>query len=780
MTVHDPPAPPHAPSPLIGRADELAAISRLLLDGSARLIVLTGPGGVGKTRLATAARDAARPQLQADVVSVDLSDVAAPEAVLPTLFAAIGLPGRDLSAAAAALARRRLLLVIDAVDHISAASHDLAALLGACPGLTALVTSRSALGVYGETIVPVCPLDVPSAEDDGLDRLRASAAVQLFVARLRDHQPGFVLTDGLAPAVGQLVRQLDGLPLALELAAGTIGERGISELARLLQPPPTLRPTGPPWWPPFLQPVSRRIRASYGHLSPWERQVFRQLSLFSGDINLEAGSSVVYGTPTPTEPQLTALTDAIGALIDASLIQRHEADDHDRNFSMLNLVRRVGNRLLWQGDLAETEATRQRYVQHVITVVRRAESELTGPRQVWWLNQLDIMLPDIRQVIEHLIHEHQWDALLDITTALWRYGHSRGDILETRGWLQTALDHTTAPTARRAQALCGLGMLANMLGEMDAVRVADEAALEIAQAIGAQQEEALACLGLGDAAIAQGRHDEAEAWYLRSEQLYSGSENPRGIASAQTNLGNLFWLLGRKRDARSTHQAALRLYTSAGDQRGQAWSLTNIGRLSAELREWEPAATAMTQAITLYEQLGDRTGLAESFEACAAIAAGARDFARAALLIGAADDMRRITRHPIPAADAHAHQICIASTRAGLGSEEYTLRVALGRTLSREDAVRLATTISALPDSPPATLPDPIGIRTMLTNYGITEREFEVLVGLSHGQTDRDIAASLAISTRTVHTHVRHLMTRLQVDSRSAAVVTAYRLGLLG
>jgi non-specific serine/threonine protein kinase len=255
-------------------------------------------------------------------------------------------------------------------------------------------------------------------------------------------------------------------------------------------------------------------------------------------------------------------------------------------------------------------------------------------------------------------------------------------------------------------------------------------------------------------------------------------DQTRGIATAQTNLGNLYWKQGKLQEALKINEAARRLYESAGDQRGLAWSYTNVGRLSAELREYGHAAANLAQAMSLYELLGDRTGIAETLEGYALINIGTRDYTRAARLLGAADTVRKEIEHPVPVNDRASLEkmITVLQEESGNG---YLEAFNEGARMDPDDAISLAAeTVVPLDSSPRISTADS-ETRAILERLGITERELDVLQKLGSGETDKEIADQLYISARTVQSHVQNLLNKFEVTSRSAAVAKAFRIGLL-
>lgn len=767
-------------TPLIGRTAELEYIGRVLMQRATRLLVLTGPGGVGKTRLALSAAQAVAEAFDDGLALVNLSPVTKSDLVLPAIADAIGVRGESgaslHSTVIENLRYRDILVLLDNFEQVVSAAPLLTDLLMATTRLTIMVTSRSVLGVYGESVYPVSPFSVPDEEETSLERICRSEAVQLFISRVQAIRPRFQLNERNARDVVTICQRLDGIPLAIELAAARASLFTVANIAERLESRLPLLESGLRNVPDRYRTMRNTIGWSYDLLSPFEQQVFRQLSVFVGPWNLDAAATLVFGTELVTGEQEIALLDAVGSLVDKSLIQRLDTSDHDRNFQVLQILREFGHAELEAK--GECEIAEARHTRYILDFANRAQPHLTGREQVAWLNQLELLEADITAVFERLIAADAADSALELMAAVWRYGYARGNILEYRRRLERALARSTAPSRFRAKALNGAGILSNMLGDLASTQRYHEEALEIARAINDKHHMAIALFGLGDLATINNEDAEAEHNYLEAERLYTELDQTRGIATAQTNLGNLYWKQGRLQDALKINEAARRLYESAGDQRGLAWSYTNVGRLSAELRQFGHAAVNLSQAMALYDLIGDRTGIAETLEGYALINVGMREYARALKLLGAADHLRTTIAHPIPLNDRASVDKMHAILRMDAG-DVYDPALASGAEMDLDEAMNLALETSVPVDAQPRILATGGETRAIIDRIGITERELDVLQKLGSGETDKEIAERLFISVRTVQTHVQSVLNKFEVTSRSAAVAKAFRIGLL-
>jgi predicted ATPase/DNA-binding CsgD family transcriptional regulator len=767
-------------TPLVGRASEIDHIVEVLRARATRLLVLTGPGGVGKTRLALAVAQTVEDAFPDGVFLTNLSSATSKDQVLPAIAAAVGINGASATSPPLAVFEeirdRDMLLVLDNFEQVIDAAPLLTDILMATNSLTMVVTSRSVLGVYGENVFPVAPFRVPDERETSLEKIRESEAVQLFVNRVQAVRPRFNLNQRNARDVGAICRRLDGIPLAIELAAARTSLFTVSDLANRLDERLFLLESRLRNVPDRYRTMRNAIGWSYDLLTPFEQKVFRHLSVFAGAWNLDAVNAMVFGEDQNGVDHELELLNAVGSLVDKSLVQRVEIGDHDRNFVLLQILREFGlSELDAQG---EREAAEARHTAYILDFARQAMPHLTGRDQIVWLNQLNLLEADILAVFERLMANTTTDDALELITAVWRYGYARGNILEFRTYLERALRSSTKKTEIRAKALNAAGVLSNMLNDLPRTRRYHEEALEIARAFDNKHHMALALFGLGDIAAMSDNDADAERHYLDAERLYTEIDQTRGIATAQTNLANLYWKQGKLQDALKINEAARRLYEAAGDQRGLAWSYTNVGRLSAELREYAHAAPNLAQAMALYDLIGDRTGIAETLEGYALINIGTRDYSRAATLLGASARLRDEIGHPVPINDRPSLEKMLAELGKSLDGTMKAL-LTKGRQMELDEAISLAVNTSVPNDPTPRVSIRGEEVRDILDRMGITDRELEVLQKLGSGETDKEIAEHLYISVRTVQTHVQNVLNKFEVTSRSAAVAKAFRIGLL-
>ncbi len=780
---------PIALAPLVGRRRERLAVSDFLRNPEVRLLVLTGPGGVGKTRLAFSVIDTVRESFPDGVFFIDLSPINHPDHVLPTIAAGLGVRSSSniplMRAITATIRSRRILLVVDNFEHVADAALVLPDLLMSNPELTIMVTSRSVLSVYGEHVYPVPPMTIPLVPDDAqpgnaLTRsLLASDAVQLFVRRATASRSDFALTNENAMDVAAICRLLDGLPLAIELAAARIGILSPKMLAQRLQRRLPLLDDGPRDVPNRLRTMRNAISWSYDLLDPDEQAVFRRVSIFASTWTLQAAVKVAAGPGEDESLDEFRVLDLISSLVDKSLIKQVDAEAESPHFGLLQVLREFGlEQLEKTGERPELE---RRHAHYMMEIAEAASPELIGPNQIVWLDRLAGVFPDVQTAFGWAMRNEPPELALGLATSLWRFGYTRGHTRQGREWIEGALARAPERTSLRATALNGAGILSNMERDLGHARELHAEALEIATEIDDRRLRGVAHIGLGDCAATGHDFEQATHHYQQAERIFRSLGDQRNIAAVMTNVGNLLWSQGKLDEAVETNERARVLYTNAGDRRGVAWSATNLGRIAAQQHDYQRAVPNLEQALQAYDQLGDRAGYAEALEGIAQVAIGMGDFPRAASLLAAADGLREAVNHPIAPIDRDTWNVMIETLREELG-DSFDPIWETDRALSFEEVKILSNEI--LTDDPIPTKASPrlarqVRINSLIKELGISEREIEVLTLVAAGKTDKDIADELFIGVRTVQSHVANLLTKLEVNARSAAVARALRAGII-
>jgi predicted ATPase/DNA-binding XRE family transcriptional regulator len=701
---------PDLPTPLtslLGRDDDVARVSALLREG-VRLLTLTGPGGVGKTRLSLHVAAETRAFFANGAAFVPLAPLADAGLVLPTVAQTLGLretSGRSLDEALRrALRTRRLLLVLDNCEHVLEGASRVAALLETCPQLAVLATSRAPLRVRGEHEYPVAPLALPPVERMvALDEAARSPAVRLFVERARAASPAFALAAENAPAVAAICGRLDGLPLALELAAPRIKLLPPAALlARLHRALPLLTGGGRDL-PTRQQTLRAALDWSHGLLDAEERTLFCRLAVFAGGCTLAAAAAVcaVRGTIGGGDEDLL---EELGSLVEQSLLRPEAGPEDEPRFGMLETIREYAGAQLEAG--GEAEEIRHRHATYYLSWAEAAAPELTGPEQVVWLERLERDRDNLRAALAWARERGEAETGLRLAAALWRYWAARGYLREGRAWLEGLLAlargsedagggaggtvRAAAAGALRARALFAAGWLARLQGDGAAAQTWLEQAAALGRAAGEPRTAAGALNALGLTAQHEGDLERAAARLEESLALMQEVGDRRGIAVALGNLGAVALYQGDLERAAASTEEALAFFRQAGDRDSSAVCLRNMGKVARRQGEAARAEALQREALALFRELGDPLRSAEGLELLAGTAGATGQWERAARLLGAAAALRAPLDAPPLAQDRADVEQAVAPARAALGEDAWAAAFAFGQALSLEEAIAYA------------------------------------------------------------------------------------------
>jgi predicted ATPase/Flp pilus assembly protein TadD len=621
---HDVPPLPRAvpnnlPQPLtsfIGRERELKQVKWLL--NTTRLLTLTGVGGCGKTRLALQVATDLLEEHPDGVWLVELAALTDPALVPQKTASALGLTeerGRSpVETLEDALRNRSLLLLLDNCEHLVGACAELAeALLRACPDVKILATSREALGVEGETLWQVPPLSTP---DDGplppLKLLRQFEAVALFIERARSSNPEFTLTRGNAQAVVQICRQLDGLPLAIELAAARVKALSVSQIAERLQESFRLLSGGSRTALPRHQTLQGTMDWSFKLLSEAERTLLQRLSVFAGGFTLEAAEAVCTGEGVATDEVLEHLTH----LVDKSLVVFEEHGGEVR-YRLLEMVRQYAHEALVES--GELESVSDKHLEFFLGLAERAEPELIGPNQAEWLERADREHDNLRAALAWSLKSGGEEAGLRLAYVLWQFWDVRGHLSEGRKWLDKVLAKNAGVSALRAKVLNGAGRLACHQGDYPKAHAFHEESLALYRELEDKRGIASQLNNLGIIASYQADHQAARSLYERSLAIHRQIGNKLGTANTLNNLAGVAEEEGDYPRARALYEESLGLYRELGNKGSIASSLSGLGRLAGTQGDYDAAYEFLEESLKLRRELGDKAGIAYSLSNLATV-----------------------------------------------------------------------------------------------------------------------------------------------------------------
>ena len=722
---------PAALTSFIGRKRELAEVRRLLQ--TTRLVTLSGPGGCGKTRLAIQVASDTLPEVPDGGWLVELAALNDPALVPQSVATVLGVreePGRSIAETLAeSLASKTLLLVLDNCEHLSAACATLAgSLLTSCPNLRIVATSQEPLGVPGEVLWRIPMLGVPELRGTGAatrDAVGRYEAVRLFVDRASAAHAAFQLTDQNAAAVAQICRRVDGIPLAIELAAARVKVLAPDQILARLEDRFKLLTGGSRTVLPRQQTLRAAVDWSYDLLGPGERTLLNRLSVFAGGFTLEAAEQICGDESLDSLDVL----DMVSTLVDKSLVVPEEQSDGRVRYRLLETIRDYGRERLEAA--GERPAFLARHATFYLAFAEEAEPELTGSSQALWLDRLEREHENLRQAMTTFEGAKDAERGLTLGRALWRFWWVRGRWAEGRKRLASLLsvESSTPRSSARSRALHAATVLARGEGDYDAARPLGEEALAIARESGDQRATALALFELANIAGDQVDEEAARRGYESALPLFREVGDKPGISGCLHNLGVLAEDTGdyaaarllyeeglainreigyRSREAaslnglggvayyegslersRACHLQALAIQGELGDSRGTAFSLRELGEVATALADAHAAADFLKQSLEIYQTLHDRQGIATAIEGLAALSASKGEPERAVTLSGAAQALRDSIQAPIAGPDMKRLERYLQPARLALGgAAEGALE--RGRALTQDEAIEAA------------------------------------------------------------------------------------------
>ncbi len=745
----------------VGRRRELAE-TRKLLAGS-RMLTLTGVGGVGKTRLALRMAAEVRRTFPDGVWFVELAALHDPQLLASTVANTLELrqgsgdPAGDL---AGYLEEKRLLLVLDNCEHLTDACAVLTSkLLAAAPDLRILATSRHVLGVEGEQILVVPPLSTPGA------RVRAGDAahydsVSLFLDRAAAVAPDFELGDGNRDAVVELCRRLDGIPLAIELGAVWLRTLSPVQILERLEDRFLLLTTGRRGAPARQQALDATIGWSYDLCSPAEQILWARLCVFSGGFDLEAAEEVCSGDDISRDDVLNL----IASLVNKSILVRIQATEHTTAwYQMLETVRQYGAAWLEPDELRVLQV---RHRDHCRSLAQQYDAESFGPHQADWFIRLRREQDNVRSALEFCLADRsEAAAAFDIAAPTWNFWFA-GFPREGYRYLVQALDVAREPTRSRAYALWAASYLAMFAAEFDRSRAMLDECAEIAAGLDDMRLDARIKECRGNATLYQGDVPTAIGPLQEARAEFQAVNDLRGEFDTLILLTVATFYLDDPRVAEFSHEA-LALAERHDALMSKAYALWSVGLAEWRAERYGRATRSLRECVRLFQSMHDLTGTSFGVQALSWCAAFTAPDEAAARLLGCSQAVWRTGRAKVDETNAYAafDQRSKDHVREALGSELYEQAFREGAAYSFEQAVSLALGEGVDVDSDDGAASPRRGGRSAAG--GLTRREREIAELLAEGLSNKEIAARLVISRRTVETHVDHVLSKLGMTSRA-------------
>lgn len=775
---------PNLRTDLIGRERELDTLADMLRDG-ARIVTLTGPGGVGKTSLALQGALNVSDLYPDGATFVPLGPIGDSALVLPTIVHALQLPstrGETIRDSVQAFLRdKRVLLVLDNFEHVLDAAIEIADLVAECDELAVLVTSRAPLRVRREQEFPVQPLKVPDlARIPDVDDIAGNPAAELFANRARAAVPGFRLDRENAAAIAAICRRLDGLPLAIELAAARVRVLSPTALLSRLDSALPLLSGGARDLPERQRTMRRAIEWSYDLLDEPEQRLFTRLSVFRGGWPLEAAEAVGVDEEAPIDNVLGTLS----MLVEQSLVFVTSREDGSDRYRMLVPVRELAEDYLTRNGLAGD--ARQRHAAFYRSLASQAAAGLTGPQQVEWLTRLETERDNVRAALDWLMSIHDWDAASELAWSLWIFWWIRGYHAEGRAWMDRLLQEgSNLSPIVRARALGTGGSMALGQGDIPQAEAWCSESVAIATSIGDNLLTARSMIALGLIASARGDIGKATSCLQQAADIHREAGDHFWAALATSALGMLPFRQGDYDRAEALLEEGSDLAHRAGDRFSRYIALYNQSQVAQKRGDHARAGSLFRDGLVFSMEVGDRANIAYCLEGLASVANARGDAGCAAVLLGAAHTLfeavgtRVYTYRP----GTSLREATMAAVRDQMDEKSWDAAWNEGKQRPLDEVVAMAMKLAeALQDAPNmssvSTSAVPVSEKGAAP-YGLTRREIEILKLLVRHHSYREISESLFISPRTVGTHVTSIRNKLGASSPREAVRIAAELGLV-
>lgn len=780
MTSHTPNNLPQQLTSFIGRQREMSEVKKLI--SISRLVTLTGAGGMGKTRLALQVAQTLLDKYPDGVWFVDLSTRSDPEWVAQAVAATLGLneeASQPLTVSLGTYLRaRKALLILDNCEHIVDACASLVdELLRVSTDLHIIATSREVLDVDGEVTWNVPSLSMPDPSNiKSVEHLEQYESVQLFIARARYKRPNFALTPDNCYAVARLCHELDGMPLAIELAAACIKVLSIEQIVERLNDRFRLMARGSRLASPRQQTLYALMDWSYDLLSPQEQELLRYLSVFAGGFTLEACQAICEGAEEHETIHLLL------SLVDKSLVIMEEQEGHTR-YRLLETIRQYAwEKLLGTGT---AEVVRNRHLAWCLAMVEQAAPRLANSDQAEWLDRLELEHGNIRAAMSwSLISEERAESALRMAWALKMFWILRGYLSEGRERTAEALGHSPESSALywRARAHGALSMIAWFLGDDQASLEHAEQSLQIGRELGDSEIISFALIGIGSVARRLGDLATARAALEETIPLLDGLGRTYDLALAVLNLGRVALAQGDYDEAALSFQRSLEMYEAFGDAFSIATVIYEMGNLALIKGQHEQAAQLLVESLGMFREVGVKLSIARTLRTLAGLASSRSEWVRAVRLYAAAQRLFDELGYSVPSAEASEYERTLDALRVQLDWASWEDAWHKGAAMSVDDIVEYG--MQASPRKRRRSRGARVSARAgdkgaTPAHLSLSARETQVLRLVAAGHSDPQVASHLSISPRTVEAHLRSIYSKLEVTNRREATRYAREHNLL-
>lgn len=801
--------------PMVGRDQDLLWLEENLADRSTRLLTILGPGGVGKTRLAIEAVQSLDRLFPGGICFIELAALGHASEVPREVLKRIGVLGASTDAIADILVQYNrgepMLMMFDNFEHVLGAAPMIEQLLEDCPGLQIMVTSQARLRLQAERVFELGPLSLPTSDDPTNEDLHQSGATLLFLERARALRGSFSIEDGSGADVARICRSLDGMPLAIELAASRVNLLTPNAILARLQERPLDLNTSTGGRPERHQHLRSAIRWSYSLLDEDERLVFRQLSVFRGSFSLETASHVI-GLPESRD-----ILEVVESLADRSFLRPSDDWETTGRFSLLGAMREFGAEQLIEA--GEVNRYRDRHLDWFMTQAEASEDGLIGEDAPIWQTRMSADQSNYRAALEWALDQGYVEKSLRLAAALWRFW-VRGGLEENRAWLERALalDGPASPSTRAkawhtlgnceldlgnyqaarsaylrgldlvdsemqkiefARGLNGIGLVSYFIGDYPAAERDHRLALDLRRAEGDVTGIGNSLTNLADAMLEMGAIDEAERLHEEAllVRLNAGDEN--AVAYSLFNLGVVAERNGNFDRSQLLMDDALTRMDAVGDLLGKAYVLAEVGNVRLEMGSLTESALALRESLEIRRSLGDQRGAVECVERIAEILALAQQPEEAARLFGAAMTHRQRLNAALPPAEQETLERWLQTLESSLETGMFENLAYTGTLMSPSAATnRAMESVDRILAATPVPVDSPVDAAAF-KGAVLSIREQEVLRLVAQGLTDQEIADHLFMSRRTATTHQSNIRRKLGAQNRAEAVAFAIRDGII-